>query len=209
MRREVTLALAAAIVWQFSGLTTGAHAQQSNIPCDAFQKNADGSWTVLSTTFMEGPRVKVQEGAVLPPGYTVLGYDIPDIIAKACPNATVDVPAGAAPAAPLVTTPLQQSQRPQTPQPPPAPQMSLSRYADANGSIDVDRLTCAQLNDASNDEAEVLLAWYSGLYSGLAKKRTANAINIARLHYVMRNVVDYCRTNRDKKLTQVLELMLK
>lgn len=210
MRRDFTLALAAAVVFHFASLTTGARAQQSSIPCDSFQKNADGSWTVLSTTFIEGPRVKVQEGAILPPGYTVLGYDITDIIAKACPAAAEDAPLVPALAAPTMTAPgttppaaIQQSVRPQ------APQRSLSGYGDANGSIDIGRLTCGQLDDTSNDEADVLLAWYSGWRSGLANKRPANTINIARLRYVMHNVVDYCRANRDKKLTQALELMLK
>jgi hypothetical protein len=210
MRRDFTLALAAAIVFHFAGLTTGARAQQSSIPCDSFQKNADGSWTVLSTTFIEGPRVKVQEGAVLPPGYTVLGYDITDIIAKACPAAAEGAPPAPALAAPTTAAPgtapsavIQESARPQV------AQTSLSRYGDANGSVDIGRLTCGQLDDTSNDEADVLLAWYSGWHSGLANKRAANTINIARLRYVMRNVVDYCQANRNKKLTQVLELMLK
>jgi HdeA/HdeB family len=209
MRRVFTLALAAATVFHFAGLTTGARAQQSSIPCESFQKNADGSWTVLSTTFIEGPRVKVQEGAVLPPGYTVLGYDITDIISKACPNATVGEPPAPTLAVPTTPAPgaappaIQQSARSQ------ASQTSLSRYADANGSIDIGRLTCGQLGDTSNDETDVLLAWYSGWHSGQANKRASNTINIARLRYVMRNVVDYCRANRDKKLTQVLELMLK
>ena len=213
MRRGLTLALTAAIASQLPGLTTAAQAQKSTIPCEAFQKNADGTWTVLSTTFIEGPQVKVQEGAVLPPSYVVLGYDITDMIAKACPNAPVGAPpapAAATPAtpaaAPAASVGTQPSQRPQTP---PLPQKSLSRYADANGSIDVERLTCGQLDDASSDEADVFLAWYSGRYSGLAKKGTANTINIARLRYVMHNVIDYCRANRDKKLTQVMELMLK
>jgi HdeA/HdeB family len=215
MQRRFALALTAAIVSQFVGPAAGARAQQSSLPCEAFQKNADGSWTVLSTTFIEGPQVKVQEGAVLPPGYTVLGYDIPDIIAKACPNALVGAPpaaaAPAATAAPATAIPgapaaIQQSQRPQAPLP---PQMSLSRYADANGSIDVERLTCGQLDDTSGEDASLFLAWYSGWYSALAKKHAAGTINIARLRYAMHNVIDYCRTNRDKKLTQVMELMLK
>jgi hypothetical protein len=217
MRRRFALALIAAIASQFSGLTASAQAQQGSLPCDAFQKNADGTWTVLSTTFIEGPQVKVQDGAILVPGRTILGYDIADMVTKACPNATVEAPpaaapAGAAPAAPgLPATPgapapASQSLRPQAPQP---PSSSLSRYADANGSIDVERLTCGQLDDTPNDEANVFLAWYSGWYSGLAKKRASNTINIARLRYVMHNVVEYCRANRDKKLTQVMELMLK
>jgi HdeA/HdeB family len=213
MRRGLALALTAAIASQLPGLTTAAQAQQGKIPCDAFLKNADGSWTVLSTTFIEGPQVRVQEGGIVVPGRMVLGYDIADLIAKSCPNAPVGAPpapaavapaAPGAPAAPAASAGTQQ--RPQAAQP---PQMSLSRYADANGSIDVDRLTCGQLNDTSSDEADMFLAWYSGWYNGVAKKRTTNTINIARLRYVMRNVIEYCRTNRDKKLTQVMELMLK
>ncbi|HUC49901.1 MAG TPA: HdeA/HdeB family chaperone [Xanthobacteraceae bacterium] len=211
MRRDLTLALTAVIVLEFAGLTTGAHAQHSSIPCDSFQKNADGSWTVLSTTFIEGPQVKVQEGVVLPPGYKILGYDIGGLIAKACPDATVDAPAQPVPAtaAPTTAAPGTVPARTQQPSTAQAPQISLSSFADANGNIDLDRLTCGQLDDASNSDVDVLLAWYSGRYSGPSKKRAANTINIARLRYAMRNVADYCRANRDKKLTPVMELMLK
>jgi HdeA/HdeB family len=199
MWRCFALAFAAAIASQAPIVITHAQAQKSTIPCDAFQKNADGSWTVLQTTFIEGPQVRVQEGAILPPGDVILGYDVTDIIAKACPNATVGSPATVAPA----TT------SPAPTQPPQAPQVPLSRYADANGNIGIERLTCGQLNDASAEDADLLLAWYGGLYDGLAKRRTVNTINMARLRYLIRGVVDYCKANRDKSLTQVMELMLK
>jgi hypothetical protein len=82
----------------------------------------------------------------------------------------------------------------------------LAKYADANGNIDVRQFTCGHLDDASVPEAELLLAWYSGWYNGLAKGR---GINLARVRYNIRNVIDYCKTNRDKKLTDAMASILK
>src|ERR1700681_48767 len=92
MRRRVALSIAAAIALQVCCLS--AQAATSNFPCDAFAKNPDGSWTVLKTTYLEGPDVKVQEDATFAPGRVVRGYDIADLIAKACPNAVVAPPPG-------------------------------------------------------------------------------------------------------------------
>jgi hypothetical protein len=203
MRRRFALAIAAAIALQVSCSTMHAQAQTSSIPCDAFAKNADGTWTVLTTTYIEGPNVKVQQDSILQPGRSVLGYDIAAMIAKACPNATLALPSDETPnlaptsapgAAPRAAAPAQQA--------PPF----LARYADANGNIDVRQLTCGHLNDASAEEAQLLLTWYSGWYNGLAKGR---GINLARVRYNIRNVVDYCKVNRDRKLTDAMERMLK
>jgi hypothetical protein len=49
-------------------------------------------------------------------------------------------------------------------------QTELSTYADANGYIDVQKLTCAQLAGTFQEDADMLTAWYSGWYNGLAKK---------------------------------------
>jgi hypothetical protein len=77
---------------------------------------------------------------------------------------------------------------------------------DANGNLDVRQLTCGHIEDASAEEAELLLSWYSGVYSGSPKGR---GINLARLRYNIRNVIDYCKANRDKRLSEVMERMLK
>jgi hypothetical protein len=198
MRRRLTLAFAAAIALQAFSMATGAQAQSGgSLPCEAFAKNADGTWTVLETTYIEGPAVKVQEGGVVRPGVLIRGYDIAAIIDKACPNAGVAPPPGAAPAA---QQPQQQAQ------PPIQTQSPLSRYADANGNIDVRQLTCGHIADTSAEEAGLLLAWYSGWYNGQAK---GHGINLPRVRYSIRNVIDYCRANRDKRLSAVMELMLK
>lgn len=188
MRRRSALAVVAMALLISLATMTAAYSAAS-IPCDSFAKNADGSWTVVHTTYIEGPNVKVQEGAVLQPGFMILGYEIAAMIANACPNATVASPAASAP----------QGQ-------PKQPQNSLSQYADANGQIDVRQLSCGNLIATSLDEADLLLAWYSGWYNGQAK---GHGINMARMRYAIRNVIEYCKANPDKKLTQAMESMLK
>ena len=212
MRRRVALAIAAAIALQVC--CQSAQAAPGNFPCEAFAKNPDGSWTVLQTTYLEGPNVKVQQDATFAPGRVVLGYDIADMIAKACPNAVVAPPPGTEPAAAQgaapsvapstagVSTAPGTAPRAAAPQ----PQSFLARYADANGNLDVRQLTCGHLDDTSAEEAELFLSWYSGWYSGIAKNR---GINLARIRYAIRNVVAYCKGDRNKRLTDVMEQMLK
>ena len=49
-------------------------------------------------------------------------------------------------------------------------QTPLSAYTDANGYVDVQSLTCAQLAGTWQDQADLLASWYSGWYNGLAKR---------------------------------------
>jgi hypothetical protein len=206
MRCRVALSITAAIALQVCCLS--AQAATSNIPCDAFAKNSDGSWTVLQTTYLEGPNIKVQQDATFAPGRVVLGYDIADMIAKACPNAVVAPPPGTEPApgaaAPRTGVSTAPGAAPSAAAP--QPQSFLARYADANGNLDVRQLTCGHLDDTSAEEAELFLSWYSGWYSGVAKNR---GINLARIRYAIHNVVAYCKGDRNKRLTDVMEQMLK
>jgi hypothetical protein len=156
---------------------------------------------VLKNTFMEGPRVILQEDNTVSPGRRLVqGYDFAEVIAKACPNAPAGPPAAATPpvAVPTIAAPGVAAPAGAAPVPARPPSMSLSRYADANGNIELDRLTCGHLNDASAEDTELVLAWYSGS----VKRR---AINIARLRYEIRNVVDYCKANRDQSLVKVMD----
>jgi hypothetical protein len=187
----VTLAIALSILC----LAGGAHAQDRDIDCDSFLKNPDGSWTVVKKVFIPVQNVRVNEGTVFRPGTTFLGDDMTVRLSKACPNKQLEVPAPADVAQPQ---PL-----PQQPQPGRVP---LAQYADANGNIDVQRLTCGQIADASIDDASFFLSWYSGWYYGTEKK---HGINPARVRYVIRSVVDYCKANRDRKLTDAMSSWLK
>jgi hypothetical protein len=185
--------VASAIALLILSLAGGAHAQDSEIDCDAFLKNPDGSWTVVKKVFIPVQNVRVNEGTVFRPGTTFLGDDMTVRLSKACPNKQVAAPAD-------VTQPQPQLQQPQP------GRIPLSQYADANGNIDVQRLTCGQIADASIDDASFFLSWYSGWYYGTEKRR---GINPARVRYVIHSVVDYCRTNRDRKLTDVMAFWLK
>jgi hypothetical protein len=53
-------------------------------------------------------------------------------------------------------------------------QVDLSTNADAEGYLDVQTLTCAQLAGTWQDQADLLTTWYSGWYNGLAKKHYLN-----------------------------------
>jgi HdeA/HdeB family len=163
---------------------------QGGIDCNVFTKNDDGSWTAERRAFIPGANLRVEAGSMFRPGDTLLGQDIAATLNTACPNAVVRAPAA------------EQGPAAQ----PTAPGIPLSRLADANGNIDIQRLTCSHLADAPPGDTDVLLAWYSGWYNGVAKRR---GINLARVRYAMRSVTDYCKANREKTLLQVMELMLK
>jgi hypothetical protein len=188
--------LALAIALQFfaialQGAGVGVQAEEK-LPCEAFAKAGDGSWQALKTTFVPSRNFSIRQGSVWRPGATVLGLDIAGALDAQCPNTPI-----AAPASDDVSSP------------PPSPQLpavSLAKYADANGNLDVHQLTCGHLADTSADEAEVLLAWYSGWYNGSTKKRV---VNLPRVKFNARTVIDYCKVNRDKRLSDVMELMLK
>jgi inactivated superfamily I helicase len=85
-------------------------------------------------------------------------------------------------------------------------QVELKNYADANGYIDVQKLTCAQLAGTFQEDADFLGVWYSGWYNGLAKK---HAINVARTKAGIHNVIVYCKANPTRTVIQAIDVMLK
>ena len=183
MRR---LALAVATVaWQAACLIPGAQAQDDVVQCDAFYRNSDGSWTATQSVFLPGTKMVSRVGGVFRRGVLVDGHDVAAALDKACPNPATSPPAAA------------QTQ---------PPRASLSKFADANGTIDVTRLTCADLADTSDEEADLLLAWYGYPSNGPAKRRF---FNMAHLRSAMHGVVDYCKTHRDQNLVRVMDLMSK
>jgi HdeA/HdeB family len=164
-------------------LSAVSRAQDNSIPCDAFVKNPDGSWSAMRNAAIQGTGLTIRAGSVLRPGASIRGLDLATMLNRACPEQPEP--------APVATS---------------DPWAALGRYADANGNIEVERLTCAQLADASSADADLLLAWYSGWYNGLAKR---HSVNPARVGYAIRNVADFCKGNRDKRLAEVMALMLK
>lgn len=85
-------------------------------------------------------------------------------------------------------------------------QTDLSAYADADGYLDVQQLTCAQLAGTWQQDADMLTTWYSGWYNGLARK---HKMNIKRTKEAEHEVIVYCKANRDKKIIEAIAVVFK
>jgi hypothetical protein len=85
-------------------------------------------------------------------------------------------------------------------------QTDLTAYADANGYIDVQALTCAALAGTWQGDADRLTTWYSGWYNGLAKK---HYFNIARSKELEHEVIVYCKANPEVRIIEAIGVMLK
>jgi HdeA/HdeB family len=85
-------------------------------------------------------------------------------------------------------------------------QTPLSAYTDANGYVDVQALTCAQLAGTYQEDADMLAAWYSGWYNGLAKKHFAH---ITRAKSGEHQLILYCRAHPELKIIQAIDVLLK
>ena len=82
----------------------------------------------------------------------------------------------------------------------------LSAYADANGFIDVQALTCGQLANTYQEDANALSSWYSGWYNGLAHKHYADFKKGRELEH---QVIEYCKAHHDQKIIHAISVLLK
>jgi hypothetical protein len=85
-------------------------------------------------------------------------------------------------------------------------QVPLSAYTDANGFIDVQALTCAQLAGTFQEDADMLAAWYSGWYNGLANKHFAHITRVKPGEHL---VIQYCKQHPELKVIQAIDVVLK
>lgn len=85
-------------------------------------------------------------------------------------------------------------------------QTDLSTYADANGYLDVQKLTCAQLAGTWQQDADMLTTWYSGWYNGLAQK---HMLNVARAKEAEHEIIVYCKANPGKKIIEAIAIVFK
>ena len=85
-------------------------------------------------------------------------------------------------------------------------QVELKTYADRNGYLDVQKLTCAQLANTFQEDADYLTAWYSGWYNGLAKK---HMIEVARAKSLEHEVIVHCKANPTKKIIEAIDVIFK
>ena len=85
-------------------------------------------------------------------------------------------------------------------------QVDLSTYADAEGFLNVQALTCAQLANTWQGDADRLSAWYSGWYNGLAKK---HYMDILKGKEVEHEVIVYCKAHPELRIIQAMEVVFK
>ena len=85
-------------------------------------------------------------------------------------------------------------------------QTDLSAYADANGYLDVQKLTCAQLAGTWQEDADKLMVWYSGWYNGLAKKHFFHLSRGVRLEH---EVIVHCKASPDIRVIDAIAVILK
>lgn len=85
-------------------------------------------------------------------------------------------------------------------------QVPLSSYADKNGYIDVQKLTCAQLAGTFQEDADMLATWYSGWYNGLAK---AHRAKISRVKEDQHEVIVYCKANPKVTIIKAIDTVFK
>ena len=85
-------------------------------------------------------------------------------------------------------------------------QVELNTYADRDGYLDVQKLTCAQLAGTFQEDADYIAAWYSGWYNGLAKK---HVMQVARAKTLQHEVIVYCKANPDKKVIEAIDVVFK
>jgi hypothetical protein len=84
--------------------------------------------------------------------------------------------------------------------------VDLSAYADANGFIDVQKLTCGQLANTYQEDANALSSWYSGWYNGLAHKHFAD---FKKGREVEHQVIEHCKAHPEQTIIHAIGLILK
>jgi hypothetical protein len=85
-------------------------------------------------------------------------------------------------------------------------QVDLSTYADANGFLNVQKLTCAQLAGTWQGDADRLTTWYSGWYNGLARK---HYMDIVKGKEAEHEVIVYCKANPDQLIIEAIAVVFK
>ncbi|MCC8936837.1 MULTISPECIES: HdeA/HdeB family chaperone [Bradyrhizobium] len=83
-------------------------------------------------------------------------------------------------------------------------QTDLSAYADAEGYLDVQKLTCAQLAGTWQGDADLLTAWYSGWYNGLARK---HYLDIKKSRQAEHEVIQHCKAHPDQLIIEAIAVV--
>ncbi len=85
-------------------------------------------------------------------------------------------------------------------------QTDLTAYADANGFLNVQALTCAQLAGTWQGDADRLTTWYSGWYNGLARK---HYYHVTRAKADEHEVIEYCKANPQLRIIDAIAVVFR
>jgi HdeA/HdeB family len=85
-------------------------------------------------------------------------------------------------------------------------QVDLGAYADPEGFLDIQALTCAQLAGTWQDQADLLSSWYSGWYNGLAKR---HYMDIRKGREAEHELIVYCKANPQLRIIQAIDVVFK
>ena len=84
--------------------------------------------------------------------------------------------------------------------------VDLKTYADANGNLDIQALTCAQLAGTWQEDADFMAIWYSGWYNGLAGY---SKVKVDRAKELEHRVIVYCKAHHDVTVIKAMDIMIK
>ena len=85
-------------------------------------------------------------------------------------------------------------------------QVDLTAYANKDGYIDVQALTCAQLANTFQEDADYLTAWYSGWYNGLAHK---HFLDLRKGKETEHEVILYCKAHPEIRIIDAIAVVFK
>ena len=85
-------------------------------------------------------------------------------------------------------------------------QVELKTYADSKGYINVRALTCGQLANTFQEDADFMGTWYSGWWNGHLKR---HSINIKRTRDGIHEVIVYCKAHPDEKVVDAVDAYVK
>jgi hypothetical protein len=83
--------------------------------------------------------------------------------------------------------------------------VDLTAYVDANGFLDVQALTCAQLANTYQEDANALMSWYSGWYNGLAHKHYLDYKKGRETEHI---VIEYSKAHQNEKIIHAIAVAL-
>ena len=85
-------------------------------------------------------------------------------------------------------------------------QVELKTYMDDKGYLNVRTLTCAQLANTFQEDADFMTVWYSGWYNGLAGY---SKLKVDRAKELEHRVIVYCKANPKTKVITAMDINIK